>query len=211
MPRDRSLSESQARLCRIPRCRRYAKEANTCLLHFRESTDLFRPLYKLASSALLRIHDAEIATTPFADRPNYSWSEPCMDPIRDRLMPIAPLTNNAKSNENKHVQRNVNLSPETGPVNRNARCRVATCTSYARNGGCCTRHGGGRKCLMDNCSTPSQTGGLCRLHGGGTRCKIEGCTKFARVRGLCSIHFRSEESSGQHVKRKGRPRTRPSA
>ncbi|KAH9099470.1 hypothetical protein Ae201684P_018485 [Aphanomyces euteiches] len=73
---------------------------------------------------------------------------------------------------------------------RNARCRFFGCSSYARNGGLCTRHGGGRKCVMENCKTPSQTGGLCRIHGGGSRCRTEGCTKFARIRGLCSVHIK---------------------
>ncbi|KAF0686092.1 Aste57867_22057 [Aphanomyces stellatus] len=88
----------------------------------------------------------------------------------------------------------------TGPQNRNARCRHMGCSSYARNGGFCTRHGGGRKCLMVDCVTPSQTGGLCRLHGGGTRCKLAGCARFARVQGLCSTHFKgitSDSTAGQ--------------
>ncbi|OQR95236.1 hypothetical protein ACHHYP_00166 [Achlya hypogyna] len=188
-PRERSRSEGtcapamalrrsaslELRLCRVAACRRYAKEAEHCLLHLRER---LRP----------------VAASPFPHRPPFSWAEPSMHPA-ERPSPA------------KHsvVPRTLD---DTTP-NRNARCRVASCTSYARNGGCCTRHGGGRKCLMENCSTPSQTGGLCRLHGGGTRCKIEGCTKFARVRGLCSVHFRYEDAlvgGANHVKRKSRPR-----
>ncbi|KAH9099762.1 hypothetical protein Ae201684P_018772 [Aphanomyces euteiches] len=86
--------------------------------------------------------------------------------------------------------RHTSSMEASNSMSRNARCRFYGCSSYARNGGLCTRHGGGRKCVMANCTTPSQTGGLCRIHGGGSRCKIEGCSKFARVRGLCSSHAR---------------------
>ncbi|EQC40522.1 hypothetical protein SDRG_02412 [Saprolegnia diclina VS20] len=186
MPRERSRSEGASapvrtlrrcasldlRLCCVSACRRYAKEADVCLLHNRERTTL-----RLALEPVREIHHGATAaiSTPHAQRDAFSWAEPSMHPTRA-----------------KDTSRQLD---EIAP-NRNARCRVASCTSYARNGGCCTRHGGGRKCLMEHCTTPSQTGGLCRLHGGGTRCKLEGCTKFARVRGLCSVHFRFADVQG---------------
>ncbi|KAF0698930.1 Aste57867_10494 [Aphanomyces stellatus] len=74
---------------------------------------------------------------------------------------------------------------------RNKKCKSDDCHSFARSGGYCTRHGGGRKCKVDGCVTASQTGGFCRVHGGGSKCKAPHCDQFARVRGLCLPHSRT--------------------
>jgi hypothetical protein len=89
----------------------------------------------------------------------------------------------------------VGCPPDT---RRKSRCRHLNCPSYARNGGRCVRHGGGRKCSVVHCLTPCQTGGMCRVHGGGSRCKSAGCDRFARVRGYCSKHVDNRPRSETH-------------
>ncbi|ETV68987.1 hypothetical protein H257_15142 [Aphanomyces astaci] len=83
-------------------------------------------------------------------------------------------------------------SPTNAPKRRNKKCQSHRCESFARSGGFCTRHGGGRKCKVAGCTTASQTGGHCRLHGGGSKCKIDKCDQFARTRGMCLPHSRAE-------------------
>ncbi|OQR96688.1 hypothetical protein ACHHYP_13825 [Achlya hypogyna] len=75
-------------------------------------------------------------------------------------------------------------------TNRHRKCQSSNCTAFARHGGFCTRHGGGRRCKVDGCETAAQTRGFCRLHGGGSRCRAAGCSDFARVGGLCMQHVR---------------------
>ncbi|ETV87211.1 hypothetical protein H257_02180 [Aphanomyces astaci] len=98
---------------------------------------------------------------------------------------FSPLSTASRQQHMGHTCRSIGLQ-----------CRFPQCTSYARNRGFCTRHGGGRKCRIADCWTPSQTGGLCRIHGGGSRCKVTFCSNFSRTRGLCSKHLK--ESSNPH-------------
>ncbi|OQS02701.1 hypothetical protein THRCLA_21345 [Thraustotheca clavata] len=52
--------------------------------------------------------------------------------------------------------------------NRNRQCAAIACLAYARRGGYCTRHGGGKKCHIKGCTTKAQAHGICRLHKGQT-------------------------------------------
>ncbi|EQC40521.1 hypothetical protein SDRG_02411 [Saprolegnia diclina VS20] len=91
-------------------------------------------------------------------------------------------------------------APKKRPVcvrlkNRNRQCAGDGCLAYARRGGYCTKHGGGRKCTIQGCSTTAQAYGICRLHGGGARCKARGCHQFARSHGVCGQHYAADESA----------------
>ncbi|ETV87213.1 hypothetical protein H257_02182 [Aphanomyces astaci] len=172
---DTLLDDAPPSHCCLPSCRRYAKEASLCLIHHR--------LQHIASTAPRR-SDEPVSTGqawPFTSSASPRSSVSTHDTFSNTMMATALAPRSSSS------------SPQTS---RNSRCRFHNCTSYARNGGLCTRHGGGRKCHIVHCTTPSQTGGLCRLHGGGTRCKSDGCAKFARVRGFCSMHYGNSVAVG---------------
>ncbi|ETV90955.1 hypothetical protein H310_14369 [Aphanomyces invadans] len=101
-----------------------------------------------------------------------------------------------------HARQSVPSTLTTSPANsssapkrRNKKCQVDQCGSFARSGGFCTRHGGGRKCKAEGCTTASQTGGYCRIHGGGSKCKVENCDQFARAQGMCLPHSRSRKAA----------------
>ncbi|OQR99172.1 hypothetical protein THRCLA_06592 [Thraustotheca clavata] len=106
--------------------------------------------------------------------------------IHSRLIVVhSPTTSN--STKSLSDTEPISTKPRT---NRHRKCQAVNCTAFARHGGYCTRHGGGRRCKIDGCETAAQTRGFCRLHGGGSRCRAVGCMDFARIGGLCMQHVR---------------------
>ncbi|CAK4077270.1 unnamed protein product [Aphanomyces euteiches] len=124
---------------------------------------------------------------------------PIMNPLPPRRCVVGNCLHFAKIDQTcllHHRVRHLGMpSPQLGPKRRNKKCKSLGCESFARSGGFCTRHGGGRKCKVEGCTTASQTGGFCRVHGGGSKCKIPNCDQFARVRGLCLPHSRTERDN----------------
>ena len=70
-------------------------------------------------------------------------------------------------------------------------CTYEGCTSKAFCGsGCCSRHGGGRRCQHDECDKGALgKTDFCVSHGGGRRCQHDGCDKGARgTTNFCRSH-----------------------
>jgi len=76
--------------------------------------------------------------------------------------------------------------------NRNKLCSITGCTSNAKIGGICCKHGAKTKrCSHNGCTNQVVKGGVCRRHGAKTkrcRCSITGCTSNAKVGGVCCKH-----------------------
>ncbi|KDO30271.1 hypothetical protein SPRG_19821 [Saprolegnia parasitica CBS 223.65] len=146
------------RVCVVEGCDRYAKLHGTCLAHVRSK-----------STHATAMSEPRIVLPSFASL--------MTAPIIRRTVLASPLY----------------AAPKKRPVcvrlkNRNRQCAGEGCLAYARRGGYCTKHGGGRKCTIQGCSTTAQAYGICRLHGGGARCKAHGCHQFARSHGVCGQH-----------------------
>jgi len=182
-----SSSDENSGLCSQKLCNRYAKQRNLCLVHY-------RVIYGEESYSNLMNSQRDAAQS------TSQQYVPCIEP-RLAVMPMPTNTNSIFSvlaeskneipNSNEQFDDSVKMKDKKVKLkNRNRKCRMEQCLSYARSGGYCTRHGGGRKCKVESCCTASQTGGYCRLHGGGSRCRVRDCTQFARIRGLCLQHNR---------------------
>ena len=80
------------------------------------------------------------------------------------------------------------------PVKKRARwvCREQGCDKWAKAGGLCTAHGGGKPCSMEGCGMLAVSRGLCRKHGGSKPCSVEGCDKQPQGghEGMCKRHFK---------------------
>ncbi len=66
------------------------------------------------------------------------------------------------------------------------------CTSIAKKGGLCIRHGAKEKrkrCISDGCTNQVVKGGVCMRHGAKKKlCSSEGCTNLAKQSGVCVRH-----------------------
>lgn len=72
-----------------------------------------------------------------------------------------------------------------------SKCSVDGCTSQARKGGVCRRHGAkGMECSVDRCTNMSVCGGVCIRHGArvGKDCSVDGCTNTSFIGGVCKHH-----------------------
>eukprot|EP00985_Skeletonema_marinoi_P010704 scaffold5026_cov215-Skeletonema_marinoi.AAC.3 len=82
-------------------------------------------------------------------------------------------------------------------------CSIESCTSQARNGGLCQRHGAKVSlCTFDGCSNQVINGGVCIRHGAQVapkikgprlRCSVETCTNFAKKGGVCIRHGATQQ------------------
>ena len=71
-------------------------------------------------------------------------------------------------------------------------CSVFDCTSWARQGGVCVRHGAKytkKICSHGRCSSHAERDGVCVRHGAKRRlCSHEGCASWAKKGGVCVRH-----------------------
>ena len=82
------------------------------------------------------------------------------------------------------VTRLLKLVDVVAPMQRK-RCQVDGCDKFAKTGGHCWAHGGGKRCQVEGCDKSARSGGRCIAHGGGKRkrCHVDGCDKFAKTGG----------------------------
>eukprot|EP00984_Skeletonema_dohrnii_P031239 scaffold23483_cov118-Skeletonema_dohrnii-CCMP3373.AAC.2 len=65
-------------------------------------------------------------------------------------------------------------------------CSAHSCTTKARIGGLCCRHGGKKLCSKRGCTNMATIGGVCITHGARYRqCSYDGCENIVRRNGLC--------------------------
>jgi len=69
-------------------------------------------------------------------------------------------------------------------------CSVDGCTSLAKKGGVCWRHGAKEKfCSHEGCTNQARQGGVCITHGAIIKqCSVDGCTNQVVKGGVCKRH-----------------------
>lgn len=77
-------------------------------------------------------------------------------------------------------------------------CSSNGCTSYAKRGGVCYKHGAKVKrkmCSHIGCNSGARgKEGVCTRHGAVVKramCTAEGCTKWKVKEGLCKMHYKA--------------------
>ncbi len=113
-----------------------------------------------------------------------------------------------KESSNEQTTQGVQPRRESGNKTTNKKrtrkiCSIASCTSQARGGGPCQRHGSKASlCKLEGCTNQVINGRVCIRHGAQVtpkikglrlRCSVETCTNFARNGGLCIRHGAAEQ------------------
>jgi len=93
------------------------------------------------------------------------------------------------------VARKGGVCMKHGAVVTITTCSHEGCTSNAQKGGVCVKHGAKlTPCSHEGCTSNAQKGGVCVKHGAIVKtCCYEGCTKKAKKGGVCMRHARKND------------------